>query len=63
MVLVFLPGTREIEDVRAAILGRLASREGRVRREWVLPLHPNPNPDPNPYPNPNPTLTLTLTQP
>lgn len=38
-VLIFLPGTTEIEDVQRAVIGMLASSIGRVRRDWVLPLH------------------------
>ena len=37
-VLVFLPGTVEIDEVSRAVVGMRASN-GRVRREWVLPLH------------------------
>ena len=38
-VLVFLPGTAEIDATQRAIVGLLATHDGRVRREWVLPLH------------------------
>lgn len=38
-VLVFLPGTVEIDEVSRAVVGMLARPDGRVRREWVLPLH------------------------
>ena len=38
-VLVFLPGSGEIDEVMRVLIGVLASPDGPVRAEWVIPLH------------------------
>ena len=38
-VLVFLPGSAEIEEVRRVLLGVLETPGGRVHPDWVLALH------------------------
>ena len=39
VVLVFLPGVGEIDEVQQALVGALTTATSRVQREWVLPLH------------------------
>lgn len=39
VVLIFLPGLAEIEQVQQALVGAMCASGSRVQREWVLPLH------------------------